>query len=147
MLSGTTGVRDPGRDDREGDGLAEPGPGGIDPLVFPDAIRGKTRDEGLVRNKAIHVAVGVRADGAKEVLGLRTEQNEGAKFWLRVLTELKNRGVEDIPLAVVDGLTGFPEGIAAATRRPASASYRLRSDRGINASRSQTPSFGNARSL
>ncbi|TWA79132.1 putative transposase [Azospirillum brasilense] len=84
------------------------------PLVFLDAIRVKIRDEGLVRNKAIHVAIGVRADGAKEVLGLWIEQNEGAKFWLRVLNELKNRGVEDILLAVVDGLKGFPEAIAAA---------------------------------
>jgi putative transposase len=67
-----------------------------------------------VRNKAIHVAIGVRADGAKEVLGLWIEQNEGAKFWLRVLNELKNRGVEDILLAMVDGLKGFPEAIAAA---------------------------------
>jgi putative transposase len=83
-------------------------------LVFLDALRVKIRDEGLVRNKAIHVAIGVRADGGKEVLGLWIEQNEGAKFWLRVLNELKNRGVEDILLAVVDGLKGFPEAIAAA---------------------------------
>lgn len=83
-------------------------------LVFLDAIRVKIRDESLVRNKAIHVAIGVRADGAKEVLGLWIEQNEGAKFWLRVLNELKNRGVEDILIAVVDGLKGFPEAIAAA---------------------------------
>ena len=85
----------------------------IYPLVFLDAIRVKIRDEGLVRNKAIHVAIGVRADGVKEVLGLWIEQNEGAKFWLRVLNELRNRGVEDILLAVVDGLRGFPEAIAA----------------------------------
>jgi putative transposase len=84
------------------------------PLVFLDAIRVKIRDESLVRNKAIHVAIGVRADGAKEVLGLWIEQNEGAKFWLRVLNELKNRGVEDILIAIVDGLKGFPEAIAAA---------------------------------
>lgn len=83
-------------------------------LVFLDAIRVKIRDESLVRNKAIHVAIGVRADGLKEVLGLWIEQNEGAKFWLRVLNELKNRGVEDILIAVVDGLKGFPEAIAAA---------------------------------
>ncbi len=83
----------------------------IYPLVFLDAIRVKISDEGLVRNKAIHVAIGVRADGAKEVLGLWIEQNEGAKFWLRVLNEMKNRGVEDILLAVVDGLKGFPEAI------------------------------------
>ncbi|RWD68550.1 MAG: IS256 family transposase [Mesorhizobium sp.] len=83
------------------------------PLVFFDALRVKIRDEGLVRNKAVHVALGVRADGAKEILGLWIEQNEGAKFWLRVMNELKNRGVEDILLAVVDGLKGFPEAITA----------------------------------
>ncbi|MBM2716341.1 IS256 family transposase, partial [Mesorhizobium caraganae] len=81
------------------------------PLVFFDAIRVKIRDEGMVRNKAIHIALGVRADGAKEVLGLWLEQNEGAKFWLRVMNELRNRGTEDILLAVVDGLKGFPEAI------------------------------------
>src|ERR671912_1510941 len=83
------------------------------PLVFFDAIRVKIRDESLVRNKAIHIALGVRADGAKEVLGLWIEQNEGAKFWLRVMNELKNRGVEDVLIAVVDGLKGFPEAITA----------------------------------
>jgi putative transposase len=83
------------------------------PLVFFDALRVKIRDEGLVRNKAIHIALGVRADGTKEILGLWLEQNEGAKFWLRVLNELRNRGVEDILIAVVDGLKGFPEAILA----------------------------------
>jgi hypothetical protein len=83
------------------------------PLVFFDAIRVKIRDEGMVRNKAIHIALGVRADGAKEILGLWLEQNEGAKFWLRVMNELKNRGTGDILLAVVDGLKGFPEAITA----------------------------------
>ena len=83
------------------------------PLVFFDAIRVKIRDEGMVRNKAIHIALGVMADGAKVVLGLWIEQNEGAKFWLRVMNELKNRGVEDIMLAVVDGLKGFPDAITA----------------------------------
>ena len=83
------------------------------PLVFFDAIRVKIRDEGLVRNKAIHIALGVMANGTKVVLGMWIEQNEGAKFWLRVMTELKNRGVEDILLAVVDGLKGFPEAITA----------------------------------
>jgi putative transposase len=77
------------------------------PLVFFDALRVKIRDEGLVRNKAIHVALGVRADGTKEVLGLWIEQNEGAKFWLRVMNELKNRGVEDILLAVSMGSKVF----------------------------------------
>lgn len=85
----------------------------IYPLVFFDAIRVKIRDEGMVRNKAFHIALGVRADGGKEVLGLWLEQNEGAKFWLRVMNELRNRGVEDILLAVVDGLKGFPDAITA----------------------------------
>ena len=84
------------------------------PLIFFDALRVKIRDEGMVRNKAVHIALAVRADGTKEILGLWLEQNEGAKFWLRVMNELKNRGVEDILLAVVDGLKGFPEAIQAA---------------------------------
>jgi putative transposase len=83
------------------------------PIVFFDALRVKIRDEGLVRNKAVHVALGVRADGTKEILGLWLEQNEGAKFWLRVMNELKNRGVEDILIAVIDGLKGFPEAIVS----------------------------------
>ena len=83
------------------------------PLVFFDALRIKVRDEGVVRNKAVHIALGVRADGAKEILGLWLEQNEGAKFWLRVMNELRNRGVEDVLLAVVDGLKGFPDAIRA----------------------------------
>jgi putative transposase len=83
------------------------------PIVFFDALRVKIRDEGLVRNKAVHIALGVRADGTKEILGLWLEQNEGAKFWLRVMNELRNRGVEDVLLAVVDGLKGFPEAILA----------------------------------
>src|ERR1044072_2562573 len=83
------------------------------PLIFFDALRVKIRDEGMVRNKAIHIALGVRADGTKEILGLWLEQNEGAKFWLRVMNELKNRGVEDVLIAVVDGLKGFPEAITA----------------------------------
>jgi putative transposase len=83
------------------------------PLVFFDALRVKIRYEGLVRNKAVHIALGVRADGTKEILGLWLEQNEGAKFWLRVMNELRNRGVEDVLVAVVDGLKGFPEAIVA----------------------------------
>lgn len=83
------------------------------PLVFFDALRVKIRDEGVVRNKAVHIALGVRADGAKEILGLWLEQNEGAKFWLRVMNELRNRGVDDLLLAVVDGLKGFPDAIRA----------------------------------
>jgi putative transposase len=83
------------------------------PLIFFDAIRVKVRDEGTLRNKAVHVALGVRPDGTKEILGLWIEQTEGAKFWLRVMNELRNRGVEDVLIAVVDGLKGFPEAITA----------------------------------
>src|SRR3954470_20135492 len=82
-------------------------------LVFFDALRVKIRDEGTVRNKAVYVALGVRPDGSKEILGLWIEQTEGAKFWLRVMNELRNRGVLDMLIAVVDGLKGFPEAIGA----------------------------------
>lgn len=83
------------------------------PVVFFDALRVKIRDEGLVRNKAVYVALAITADGDKEVLGLWIEQSEGAKFWLKVMNELKTRGVGDILIAVVDGLTGFPDAIGA----------------------------------
>ena len=82
-------------------------------VVFFDAIRVKIRDEGSVRNKAVYLAIGVRCSGTKEVLGLWIEQTEGAKFWLRVMDELKKRGTDDILIAVVDGLKGFPEAIEA----------------------------------
>jgi putative transposase len=82
------------------------------PVVVFDALRVKIRDDGLVRNKAVYLALGVQLDGTKDILGLWIEQNEGAKFWLKVMTELKNRGVQDILLAVVDGLKGFPEAIS-----------------------------------
>ena len=81
-------------------------------VVFFDAIRVKIRDEGSVRNKAVYLAIGVRCSGTKEVLGLWIEQTEGAKFWLRVMDELKKRGTDDILIAVVDGLKGFPKAIA-----------------------------------
>ncbi len=83
------------------------------PLVFFDAIRVKIRDEGFVRNKAVYIALGILPDGTKDILGLWIEQTEGAKFWLRVMNELKTRGVGDILIAVVDGLKGFPEAITA----------------------------------
>ena len=70
------------------------------PLVFFDAIRVKIRDEGLVRNKAVCLALGVAADGTKDILGLWIETTEGTKFWLKVMNELKARGVEDILIAV-----------------------------------------------
>jgi putative transposase len=81
------------------------------PIVYLDALQFKVRDGGHVRNKAIYVAIGVGLDGLKEVLGLWIAQTEGAKFWLSVVTELKNRGVNDIFIACVDGLKGFPEAI------------------------------------
>ena len=83
------------------------------PFVFFDALRVKIRDEGLVRNKAVYIALGVQADGTKDILGLWIENTEGAKFWLRVMNELRNRGVGDILIAVVDGLKGFPDAINA----------------------------------
>src|SRR5580692_1921304 len=79
------------------------------PIVYLDALMVKVRDEGHVQNKAIYVVLGVNLEGQKEVLGLWAAQNEGAKFWLQVLTELHNRGVKDILIACVDGLKGFPE--------------------------------------
>jgi putative transposase len=83
------------------------------PLVFFDAIRVKIRDEGFVRNKAVYIALGILPDGSKDILGIWIEQTEGAKFWLRVMNELKNRGLADMLIAVVDGLKGFPDAINA----------------------------------
>ena len=83
------------------------------PVVFFDALRVKIRDEGLVKNKAVYVALALNSDGEKSVLGLWIEQTEGAKFWLKVVNELKARGVNDILIAVVDGLKGFPEAITS----------------------------------
>lgn len=83
------------------------------PILYMDALRVKVRDGGHVVNKAIHVAMGVNMEGHKEILGLWTAQNEGAKFWLQVLTDIQNRGVKDIFIACVDGLKGFPETIEA----------------------------------
>lgn len=85
----------------------------IYPIVYMDAVRVKVRDNGHVSNKAVYLALGVTVDGIKEVLGMWVAENEGAKFWLQVVTELKNRGVEDIFIACVDGLKGFPEAIEA----------------------------------
>jgi putative transposase len=79
--------------------------------VYLDALVVKIRDAGHVRNRAIYVAIGVNLKGNKEVLGLWTNEAEGAKFWLQVLTDVKNRGVADIFIACVDGLSGFPKAI------------------------------------
>jgi putative transposase len=83
------------------------------PIVYLDALVLKVRDGGIVGNKSAYLALGINPDGKKEVLGLWLEQNEGAKFWLKVATELKNRGIEDIFIACCDGLKGFPEAIEA----------------------------------
>ncbi len=83
------------------------------PIIIFDALRVKIRDEGTVRNKAVYLALGFTMEGHKEVLGLWIEQTEGAKFWLRVMNEIKNRGVNDVFITVVDGLKGFPEAINA----------------------------------
>lgn len=86
------------------------------PIVLFDALRVNIRDADsrTVKNKAVYVALGVTRDGQREVLGLWIAENEGAKFWLSVMNEMKNRGVQDILIAVVDGLKGFPEAITAA---------------------------------
>jgi putative transposase len=83
------------------------------PILFLDALIVKIRDGGAVRNKACYVAIGVNLDGERDVLGLWFQSNEGAKFWLQVLTELKQRGVRDVLVCCVDGLKGFPEAIEA----------------------------------
>jgi putative transposase len=83
------------------------------PIVYLDALVLKIRDNGTVQNKAVYIALGINAQGRKEVLGLWVAQTEGAKFWLHVLTELKNRGVDDILVLCCDGLKGFPEAIEA----------------------------------
>jgi putative transposase len=83
----------------------------IYPIVYLDALRVKIRIDGIVQNRCIYLAIGVNVDGRKETLGLWTAENEGAKFWLSVLTELQNRGIRDIFIACVDGLKGFTEAI------------------------------------
>jgi putative transposase len=80
-------------------------------IVFLDALYVKMRHEGRVENRAVYVAIGINLEGKKDVLGLWTGASEGAKFWLNVLTELRNRGVKDVYLACVDGLKGFPQAI------------------------------------
>lgn len=85
----------------------------IYPIVYMDALYVRMRDNGHVQNRAVYVAIGVNLEGYKEVLGLWASANEGAKFWLQVLTEIKNRGVQDVFIACIDGLKGFPEAIEA----------------------------------
>ncbi len=83
------------------------------PVVFFDALRVKIREDAVVRNKAVYLALGVRRDGSREVLGLWIETTEGAKFWMKVFNDLKTRGVNDILIAVTDGLTGVPAALEA----------------------------------
>src|ERR1700761_6836739 len=82
------------------------------PVVFFDALRVKIREDAVVRNKAVYLALGVRRDGTREILGLWIETTEGAKFWMKVFNDLKTRGVNDILIAVTDGLKGMPEALA-----------------------------------
>jgi putative transposase len=82
-------------------------------VVFFDALRVKIRDEGVVRNKAVYLALGVRRDGTREILGIWIETTEGAKFWMKVFNDLRTRGVLDILIAVTDGLTGMPAALEA----------------------------------
>jgi transposase-like protein len=83
------------------------------PVVFFDALRVKIREDAVVRNKAVYLALGVRRDGTREILGLWIETTEGAKFWMKVFNDLKTRGVNDILIAVTDGLTGMPAALEA----------------------------------
>ena len=115
--------------------MAEPAAGACYPLVFFDAIRVKIRDEGFVRNKAVYIALGIRPDGTKEILGIWIEQTEGAKFWLRVMNELKNRGVERHP----DRRRRRPEGL------PRSDQCCLPRDGGPDLHRAPDPQFAGFR--
>jgi transposase-like protein len=83
------------------------------PVVFFDALRVKIREDAIVRNKAVYLALGVLPDGTRDILGLWVENTEGAKFWMKVFNDLKTRGVEDILIAVTDGLKGMPEALEA----------------------------------
>lgn len=83
------------------------------PVIFFDALRVKIREDNVVRNKAVYLALAVRRDGSREILGIWIETTEGAKFWMKVFNDLKTRGVEDVLIAVTDGLKGMPEALAA----------------------------------
>jgi putative transposase len=81
-------------------------------VVFFDALRVKIREDAVVRNKAIYLALGVRRDGSREILGLWIETPDGAKFWMKVFNDLRTRGVTDMLIAVTDGLKGMPEALS-----------------------------------
>ena len=107
------------------------------PVIFFDALWVKIRDEGLVRNKAVYVALALNSEGEKEVLGLWIEQTEGAKFWLKVMNELKTRGINDVLIAVVDGLKACPKaGASRGDRHGVPADHGADPDRGPGAAAS-----------
>ena len=83
------------------------------PVIFFDALRVKIREDNVVRNKAVYLALGIRPDGSRDILGLWIENTEGAKFWMKVFNDLKTRGCNDILIAVTDGLKGMPEALGA----------------------------------
>lgn len=83
------------------------------PVLFIDALVIKVRDGGMVRNKAVHLAIGIDVEGRKQVLGMWLQNTEGAKFWMQVFTELRNRGIRDVVFVVCDGLTGLPDSVEA----------------------------------
>lgn len=83
------------------------------PVVFFDALRVKIREDGVVRNKAVYLALGVLPDGTRDILGLWIENTQGAKFWMKVFNDLKTRGTQDILIGVADGLKGLAEALEA----------------------------------
>ena len=91
--------------------MAKPTTGCFYPIVYLDCIVLKVRQDSRAINKSVFLALGINIEGQKELLGMWLAENEGAKFWLNVLTELKNRGLNDILIACVDGLKGFPDAI------------------------------------
>ncbi|OSJ93257.1 hypothetical protein K801_01925 [Salmonella enterica subsp. enterica serovar Newport str. SHSN011] len=93
-------------------------PDALYPIVYMDCIVVKVRQNGSVINKAVFLALGINTEGQKELLGMWLAENEGEKFWLSVLTELKTRGVQDILIACVDGLKGFPDAINSVLPQP-----------------------------
>ena len=99
-------------------------------VVFMDAIHFHARNEGRIVKRAVYIAIGIDMEGRKDVLGMYVGQNESAKFWLSILNGLKNRGVEDILIACVDGLTGFPQAIVFANDDMAFSGYRVYEKRG-----------------
>ena len=94
-------------------------------VAYLDALVIKVRDSSGVQNKSVYIAVGIRTDGSKEVLGTWLQASEGAKFWLTILTELRQRGVEDILVMCADGLTGLPEAAQASPAAHSAPSHRV----------------------